>query len=74
MTAVYNYLGVKRDNDEYLFSTYFPSYSDFMLLHLTTIRTVYYMGDADDAQAVQFLNMHTLHQTTNGFELINIKF
>jgi hypothetical protein len=32
------------------------------------------MGDVDDSQAVQFLNMHTLHQADDGFELINIKF
>ena len=57
-----------------LFSSYFPSYEDFMLLMYTRIRTVYYMGDIENPKTVQFLNDHTAGDRSDGFEIVKLEF
>jgi len=53
--------------------SYFPSYDEFMLLYMTDIRTVYYMGDIEDERAVQFLNAQTQAYPEDGFEIIKLE-
>ncbi len=65
------------DHPPRLFSTYFPSYDEFLLLFLTPIREVYYFGDVTDEKAVKLLNAHTKffgeHQSAS-FQIIKLNF
>jgi hypothetical protein len=65
--------GAGKENAPVLFSSYFPSYYEFLLLLLTPIRTVYYLGDVHDERAVSLLNAHTMSAPVDGFEVIALK-
>lgn len=65
--------GADKENAPILFSSYFPSYYEFLLLLLTPIRTVYYLGDVHDERAVSLLNAHTASAPQDGFEIIGLK-
>lgn len=64
---------VSEEISPVLFSTYFPSYYEFLLLLQTPIRTVYYLGDVDDEKAVSLLNAHTLAVPGLGFQIVSLK-
>jgi len=56
-----------------LFSSYFPSLNEFLLLMTTDIRSVYYMGDLEDEKAVRFLNDLTRIRPDDSFEIIKLE-
>jgi len=56
-----------------MFSSYFPSLEEFKAIGITDIRTVYYMGDITDPEAVKFLNVLTRSNKDDGFEIIKLK-
>jgi len=64
----------KRNNwdpleKSYLFSTYFPTFEEFIALYSTDIRTIYYIGDISDERTVRFLN----NCSGESFEIIKLE-
>ena len=63
--------GTSREGE--LFSSYFPTLEEFILLTSTRIRSVRYMGEIEDERTVQFLNAHTGLYPDDGFEIIKVQ-
>jgi hypothetical protein len=58
-----------------LFSTYFPSLEELLLLVYTPIRTIYFFGDIEDERVVKFLNSYKNRKAvgSSDFEIICMK-
>ena len=65
------------DDEEALFSTYFPNFSELQVLHNTQIRTIYFFGDISDTKSAKFLNQLGKDARKDGmsddYRIINLK-
>jgi hypothetical protein len=51
-----------------VFSSYFPGIEDIKLIYATGIKTVYFMGSANNTDTAEFLN-----SLSNPLEIIHLK-
>lgn len=54
----------------YLFSTYFPTLPELMMVHSIGIKNIYFFGDITDPRCVKYFNEHSAYcEKTNNNEL-----
>jgi hypothetical protein len=66
-----------EDDEEALFSTHFPSYTEFQALHNTPIRVIYFFGNVSDEKSCKLLNQLGKEAVEGGvsddYTIINLK-